>query len=144
MKLQSDPRRLVVPLAVSLLAGGGSATAASYTYDGYGVTNEQNIHVLSPRDIAGGSGQIVLTGSGAYAGVNLPAWCLDIYNYLATSGSYQSPWSRLFWLENEVSLPRCRSRLSGRNKVQTHKAGACPRSPICESDNRRPLPSCRQ
>jgi hypothetical protein len=89
MKLQSDPRRLVVPLAVSLLTGGGSATAASYTYDGYGVTNEQNIHVLSPRDIAGGSRQIVLTGSGAYAGVNLPAWCLDIYNYLATSGSYQ-------------------------------------------------------
>ena len=34
-------------------------------------------------------GQIVLDGSGPNSGQTLLAWCLDIYHYLANSGTYQ-------------------------------------------------------
>lgn len=63
-------------------------SAATFQYDSYTVTNEQTIHVLTPNDISGGMGQIVLHGTGGNSGQFLAAWCLDIYDFLTNSGTY--------------------------------------------------------
>ncbi len=79
-------------LAFSVLAGfpfsAGVASAATFQYDSYTVTNEQTIAVLTPQNVSGGMGQIVLHGAGANAGQLQAAWCLDIYDFLTTSGTY--------------------------------------------------------
>ena len=64
------------------------ASAATFQYSGYSVTNEQTIHILTPNNISGGMGQIVLDGAGANAGQFQAAWCLDIYDFLTNSGTY--------------------------------------------------------
>jgi len=88
-KLSTLSCRIALPLVVAaLVAGANVASATTFTYSSYSVTNEQNITILTPNSISGGAGQITLIGSGADAGVDIPAWCLDIYVYLTNSGSY--------------------------------------------------------
>ncbi len=80
---------LALLLPVVSLTGASLATAATFTYSGYSVTNEQNISISAPNHISGGAGQITLIGSGANAGEDIFAYCMDIYTYLAGSGTYQ-------------------------------------------------------
>jgi hypothetical protein len=75
-------------LAATILATADVASASTFTYSGYSVANEQNIQILTPNDIYGGSGQIALQGSGPNAGETIFAWCLDVFTYLAGSGTY--------------------------------------------------------
>jgi hypothetical protein len=80
--------RLALPLAVALLAGADIARAETISYGSYSVINEQNISIYTPSSVTGGAGQIVLNGSGANAGQDILAWCLDIYTFLANTGTY--------------------------------------------------------
>jgi hypothetical protein len=80
--------RVALPLAVALLAGADIARAETISYGSYSVINEQNISIYTPSSVTGGAGQIVLNGSGANAGQNFLAWCLDIYTFLANTGTY--------------------------------------------------------
>lgn len=89
MKLSMCSRGLALPLVTTLLAGVDAAPAATFTYDGYNVTNEQDIQISQPNNIYGGAGQIVLIGSGSNAGQDIPAWCLDVFVYLSGSATYQ-------------------------------------------------------
>jgi hypothetical protein len=95
MKLGTRSCRIALPLvAAALVAGVNVASAATFTYSSYSVTNEQDITILTPNSISGGAGQITLIGSGANPGVitndgaDILAWCLNIYTYLASSGTY--------------------------------------------------------
>jgi hypothetical protein len=72
----------------AVIAGANVASAATFTYNGYTVANEQNINILTPNTISGGAGQVTLIGAGANSGQNLLAWCLDVYDFLAGSGTY--------------------------------------------------------
>ena len=72
----------------AVIAGVNVASAATFTYNGYTVANEQNINILTPNTISGGAGQVTLIGAGANSGQNLLAWCLDVYDGLAGSGTY--------------------------------------------------------
>ena len=73
----------------AVIAGVNVASAATFTYNGYTVANEQNINILTPNIISGGAGQVTLIGSGAAdAGKNLQVWCLDIFTYLLGSDTY--------------------------------------------------------
>ena len=72
----------------AVIAGVNVASAAPFTYNGYTVANEQNINILTPNTISGGAGQVTLIGAGANSGQNLLAWCLDVYDGLASSGTY--------------------------------------------------------
>ena len=80
-------------VALIVLAGfsfGASVTSAdTFQYGSYSVTNQQNITTTSPIGVSGEMGQIVLQGSGPNSGHTLLAWCLDIYHFLANSGTYQ-------------------------------------------------------
>ncbi len=80
---------LALPLFAALFATTGLASAETFTYGGYGVTNEQDIQILQPNDIYGGAGQIILYGSGRGSEYDIPAWCLDVYVYLLGSATYQ-------------------------------------------------------
>ena len=86
--------RLSWILALSVLAGcsfaSGIASAATFQYDGYAEINPQNINVLTPNNVSGSIGQIVLNGAGANAGQQQAAWCLDVYDFLTSSGTYTS------------------------------------------------------
>ncbi len=79
-------------LALSVLAGfsfaASAASATTFQYNSFTVTNEQDIHILTPNNVTGGMGQIVLHGSGANLGQTLDAWCLDVYDFLTHSGTY--------------------------------------------------------
>ena len=79
-------------LALSVLAGfsfsASASSASTFQYDSYTVTNTQSIHILTPNNITGGMGQIVLHGAGANSGQFQAAWCLDIYDGLTNSGTY--------------------------------------------------------
>jgi hypothetical protein len=79
---------LSLPLAAIFLAGADAALAGTFSYDSYSVVNEQTINITNPNAVTGGAGEIVLNGTGANAGTTLPVWCLDIYNFLANSGTY--------------------------------------------------------
>jgi hypothetical protein len=70
----------------AVIAGVNVASAATFTYNGYTVANEQNINILTPNIISGGAGQVTLIG--ADAGKNLQVWCLDIFTYLLGSDTY--------------------------------------------------------
>ena len=88
--MKSNKRSWVV--ACSVLAGlpfaADVSSAATFEYDSYSVTNEQTIAIATPNNIYAGIGQIVLDGSGANAGQFQAAWCLDIFDFLTTSGTY--------------------------------------------------------
>jgi hypothetical protein len=94
--LKSSKRswRLALPVLVMLFAGTSVASAATFQYGNYSVVNEQNVTItygtapINPA-ISGEMGQIKLYGSGPNSGQTLLAWCLDIYHYLANSGTYQ-------------------------------------------------------
>ena len=88
--MKSNALKLALPVIAALVAGSGVASAATYTYSGYNVTNEQGIHITSPNNISGGMGQIVLTGSLLDIGNNLAVWCLDVFDWLQGSGTYNS------------------------------------------------------
>lgn len=76
-------------VAAALVTAANVASATTFTYSGYNVTNEQDISILSPTTVSGGVGQIELIGSGANVGEDILAWCLDIYDYLNPAGTYQ-------------------------------------------------------
>ncbi len=65
-----------------------AASAATFQYDGYTVTNGQTVQILTPNNAADVMGQIVLQGVGANAGQFQAAWCVDIYDVLTPSGTY--------------------------------------------------------
>jgi|SRR5665213_1704128 len=81
--------RLLLSLVGLLVVGANAASAATFTYSSYDVTNEQNISISAPNSISGGAGQIVLIGSGANVGQTILAYCLNIYTYLQGAGTYQ-------------------------------------------------------
>jgi len=78
---------------VSLIGAAGaamlaatSALAGTLSYDGYSVTDEQNVTIrlgASPSEY-GGAGQIGL----ATAGGTFNAWCVDVDDWLQWSGTY--------------------------------------------------------
>ena len=79
-------------ISLSVLAGcsfeARVAYATTFQYDSYSVINAQTINVLSPTVGYGEMGQLILNGAGPNSGQTLPAWCLDVSVYLATSGTY--------------------------------------------------------
>ena len=66
----------------------GSAHAASFQYGNYTVVDEQNIQVLTPNNISGGMGEIILQGAGADINKTLAAWCIDLFDHLQHSATY--------------------------------------------------------
>jgi hypothetical protein len=80
--------RLSLSLVVALLAGSNSTYASTFSYGTYGVVNDQTIQITSPVNESGGSGQIDLYLGSSQSGPYLPAWCLDVYTFLAGSGTY--------------------------------------------------------
>src|SRR5664280_2458758 len=88
--MKSNALKLALPVVAALVAGGNVASATNYTYSGYNVTNEQTIQITGPNNIFGGMGQVVLHGSGGNTGLNLAVWCLDVFDWLQSSGTYNS------------------------------------------------------
>lgn len=88
MKLSARLCQIAVPLIAGLLAGANVASASSiYTYSTYTVPGEQTIMITSPADTFAGMGQIDLDGTGASAGIDIMAWCLDPYSALLGNGN---------------------------------------------------------
>jgi len=81
---------LIVGATALGLGLAGPAGATTFTYSGYSVVNDQTVSITGPGSFSesGGSGQIVLTGSGPDAGHDLTTWCIDIFHYLEGSGTY--------------------------------------------------------
>jgi hypothetical protein len=81
-------RRWALPLVVMLLAGTQAASASNFTYGSYSVTNAQDVTITQPNSVSGEAGQIVLAGSGGNTGQDILAWCLDVFTFLQSSGTY--------------------------------------------------------
>src|SRR5689334_17027076 len=75
-------------LASTLSFAADTASAGTFQYDSFTVTNEQSIQVLSPSNLIGGIGQVILHGAGPDAGLVEAGWCVDAYDFLANSGVY--------------------------------------------------------
>jgi hypothetical protein len=88
MRFPMNPGRRLSLSLLAFLAGGEIAHADTYSYSGYSVTNQQFIQINTPLSVAGYSGQIAFSGSGPNAGVDIMAWCLDIFTDLRGSGTY--------------------------------------------------------
>jgi hypothetical protein len=89
MKLNLRHCRIGLPLvAVALFGGVNVASAATFQYSSYSLTNGQDISIYSPTHAFGEAGGITLIGSGANAGQDILAWCLDVYDSLDNSGHY--------------------------------------------------------
>jgi hypothetical protein len=90
--MRVSPFLLALLMIAAVIAGGSPASA--YTYNGYNVVNAQNLRIrVDPPQTSyelGGVGQVVLHGSGADSGNNLAVWCLDVFDWLAGSGTYSS------------------------------------------------------
>ena len=88
--MKSNKRSWVFALFVfaGFSSAGSIASAATFQYDSYTLTNGQNIHILTPNNVSGRMGQIVLHGAGANSSQFQAAWCLDIYDFLTHSGTY--------------------------------------------------------
>src|SRR5690349_20601416 len=88
--MKSNKQALLVALCTLAAArfANSAASAATFQYDSYTVTNKQTIHILTPNNISGGIGQTVLHGAGANTGQLHAAWCLDIYDFLSNAGTY--------------------------------------------------------
>jgi hypothetical protein len=80
-------RKLLVLTAVAMLAA-APAKASSFDYSSYSVTNQQNISFTSPVAETGGAGMITLVGTGPQAGIDITAWCVDLFDFLQTSSVY--------------------------------------------------------
>jgi phospholipase/lecithinase/hemolysin len=89
MNFPVKPCRLALVLVATLGAGASTASATTFQYSGYTVANEQYISISSPNNVAGGAGQITLYGSGPNLGQSILAYCLDIFDYLKSSSTYQ-------------------------------------------------------
>jgi hypothetical protein len=88
MKLSARLCQITLPLVVALLLGVNVASASSiYTYSSYTAPGEQSILILSPTFASAEIGQIDLVGTGASAGTNIMAWCLDVYTPLLGNGN---------------------------------------------------------
>jgi hypothetical protein len=85
MKLSARLCQIALPLIAALLLGVNVASAGTYTYSSYTVSGEQAIWITSPTDVIAEMGQIDLVGTGASAGINIMAWCLDVYDPLLGS-----------------------------------------------------------
>jgi hypothetical protein len=66
------------------------AAATTFSYDSYSVVNNTGVTITGPGgfDEYGGSGQINLQGSGANAGQSLAVWCIDVTDWLLSSGTF--------------------------------------------------------
>ena len=73
--------------AVVMLAA-APATADQFDYGSFSVINQQNITFTLPLARTGGAGEIVLHGTGPNAGQTLDAWCIDLFDNLASSSIY--------------------------------------------------------
>jgi len=89
LKLRGEFLRIALLAAIVFLVGSHSASAATFQYSGYTLTNPQNIDITSPLNASGQMGQIALQGTGPNSGQTLLAWCLDVFTYLQNSGNYQ-------------------------------------------------------
>ena len=89
-KLSMRSCRLALPLVAALLGGTSLASAATFNYTTYSVTNQQYISISSPHVVNAEAGQIVLSGGSGGSGLANPlaTWCLDIYDTLAGSGTF--------------------------------------------------------
>ena len=87
MKLRNYLAAAVAAAPLALVAG--SASAGTFTYSGYNVVNNTNV-VIQAGSVNGtfGSGQIDLVGSGPDAGKTFPTWCIDAFDDLQGSGTY--------------------------------------------------------
>ena len=66
----------------------GSAHAASFQYGSFSVVDQQNIQITQPNNIGGGMGEFILHGTGADAGKDLLAWCIDVYDHTLNSALF--------------------------------------------------------
>lgn len=77
---------------VGVVALGNYASATTFDYGSYSVSrNNQGVTVSAPDyslNEYGGSGQIVLNGTGANSGQKLYTWCLDVFDWLASSSGF--------------------------------------------------------
>ena len=83
-------RACTLPVAAAIIAttfGVQSASATNITYNGYTWIGD-NISISAPNNVAGGAGQITLKDVNNNASSTLLAWCLDIFDFLQTSGTY--------------------------------------------------------
>jgi PEP-CTERM motif len=92
--------KLLAAVAGLAIAGAGAAKADTYTYtmspgstfsyDSYGVTSNTGVTISGPGNgsylpalnFGAGSGQILLSGTGANSGQTLVAWCIDVLTWL--------------------------------------------------------------
>jgi hypothetical protein len=77
----------ILTAAVAMLAA-APATATEFDYGSFSVINQQNITFTLPLARTGGAGEIVLNGTGPNAGQQLDAWCIDLFDNLASSSIY--------------------------------------------------------
>ena len=88
MKLIHRSWVLMLSVLAGVPLGVAAASADTFQYNSYNVTNAQTINVWSPMAAYGDMGQLVLNGTGPNAGQTLSAWCLDVFTYLTTAGTY--------------------------------------------------------
>lgn len=72
-------------LAAAIVALTTPTMAGSLTYDSYSFSGIDDIRITSPNKIEGGAGPITLYEGGKV--VVADAWCLDVDNFLAGSGT---------------------------------------------------------
>jgi hypothetical protein len=80
--------RIALPLFAVGVAAATPVYAESFTYNGAGLVNGQDISIRSPIRAGSEAGGIILNGSGPNAGQQILAWCLDLYNDLNNRGTY--------------------------------------------------------
>jgi hypothetical protein len=64
------------------------ANAATFSYNGFNVIGGQAVGITSPVVKTVNAGEIELIGAGANTGQTLDAWCLDLFNALLTTDTY--------------------------------------------------------
>jgi hypothetical protein len=84
-------RKSILVFAASVflsVSAGGVASATTITYTSYSVPYRDGIAISQPNNIAGAAGQIILNGVTGWNVNPTLAWCLDIFNVLQGSGTY--------------------------------------------------------
>lgn len=91
MKMSMRSCGFALSVCAALVAGGNVASAETFQYSSYSVTNPASIHITAPNNVSGGVGQVVLSGASGTpnAGQSLAVYCMDIFTFLHTSGNYQ-------------------------------------------------------
>jgi len=80
--------RLPLAAIVAVTFGAQSASATNITYNGYSVIGESVTLTAGSYSVSGEAGQITLKDVNGNSGSTLLAWCLDIYDFLQTGGTY--------------------------------------------------------